>query len=295
MKATGEVMAIDRTFGAALNKALRGLEQPAAGVLAEDPAWAAELDAIGRGPLVEPARLARFLEASDSRLWRVLALLRRGVAVAVLHTASGIAAWFLAEMARLVALERALHDAGDPVPIELMVEAKRAGYGDRDIATVSGSSTEDVAARREALDLHPGFAMVDTCAAEFAARTPYFYSTYAAAGSPPEADPVARPAALVIGSGPVRIGQGIEFDYCAVQAAATLRTMGVKAVMANSNPETVSTDFDASDRLYFEPLDDESVRAIVRAETPPGAPLLETLVQFGGQTPLNLAASLAAG
>jgi carbamoyl-phosphate synthase large subunit len=137
--------------------------------------------------------------------------------------------------------------------------------------------------------------MVDTCAAEFAARTPYFYSTYAAAGSPPEALPVERPAALVVGSGPVRIGQGIEFDYCAVQAAATLRSMGVQAVMVNSNPETVSTDFDASARLYFEPLDDESVCAIVAAETPPGAPRLGALVQFGGQTPLNLAAPLAAG
>ena len=151
-----------------------------------------------------------------------------------------------------------------------------------------------MAAERDALGLQPGFAMVDTCAAEFAAQTPYFYATYAAAGSPPEAPPVARPAALVIGSGPVRIGQGIEFDYCAVQAAATLRALGWQAVMVNSNPETVSTDFDASSRLYFEPLDLESVLAVVAVETPPGSPLLPALVQFGGQTPLNLAAPLAA-
>jgi carbamoyl-phosphate synthase large subunit len=135
--------------------------------------------------------------------------------------------------------------------------------------------------------------MVDTCAAEFAAETPYFYATYAAAGSPPEADPVARPAALVIGSGPVRIGQGIEFDYCAVQAARTLRAEGGSAVMVNSNPETVSTDFDASSRLYFEPLDAESVLEVIAAETPPGGGGPPALVQFGGQTPLNLAAQLA--
>ena len=136
--------------------------------------------------------------------------------------------------------------------------------------------------------------MVDTCAAEFAAETPYFYATYAAAGSPPEAPPVTRPAALVIGSGPVRIGQGIEFDYCAVQAAESLRRLGWSAVMVNSNPETVSTDFDASSRLYFEPLDPESVIGVIEAETGAGEPLLPAFVQFGGQTPLNLAAPLAA-
>ena len=134
--------------------------------------------------------------------------------------------------------------------------------------------------------------MVDTCAAEFAAETPYFYATYAAAGSAPEATPVPRPAAIVIGSGPVRIGQGIEFDYCAVQAARTLREGGLAAVMVNSNPETVSTDFDASSRLYFEPLDAESVLAVIAAERRDGEGPLPALVQFGGQTPLNLAARL---
>jgi carbamoyl-phosphate synthase large subunit len=136
--------------------------------------------------------------------------------------------------------------------------------------------------------------MVDTCAAEFAAETPYFYSTYASAGSPPEAPPVARPGALVIGSGPVRIGQGIEFDYCAVQAAEVLRREGHSAVMVNSNPETVSTDFDASTRLYFEPLDPESVRSIVEFEAAGSADPLPAVVAFGGQTPLNLAAPLVA-
>jgi carbamoyl-phosphate synthase large subunit len=151
----------------------------------------------------------------------------------------------------------------------------------------------DIRARRDALGLHPGFAMVDTSAAEFAAETPYFYSTYAAAGSPPEAPPVDRPASVVIGSGPVRIGQGIEFDYCAVQAADALRRLGRSAIMVNSNPETVSTDFDASTRLYFESLDAESVAEVFRAEAVDGVPP-DAFIQFGGQTPLGLAGAVAA-
>ncbi len=341
MKATGEVMAIDRTFGAALNKALRGLEQAGAGLLAEDPAWGPTLDYLA-GPVRPGARearlrreelvgevfvgddglvcadranavvagrplvLRRFLAPSDSRLWRLLALLRRGIPAQELQATTGIAPWFLAEMERLVDLEGRLREArfganrSGGVPDLLLVSAKRAAFGDRDIATLTGLTPAAVAAQRHAIGLEPGYAMVDTCAAEFAAVTPYFYSTYAAAGSPPEAPPVARPAALVIGSGPVRIGQGIEFDYCAVRAAETLRADGWQAVMVNSNPETVSTDFDASSRLYFEPLDVESVVAVIRAEggladgpAGDGGPL-GVLVQFGGQTPLNLAAPLAA-
>ena len=171
---------------------------------------------------------------------------------------------------------------------------KRAGFGDRELAQMAGVDAEAIRLARMELGLVPGYAMVDTCAAEFAAETPYFYATYAAAGSEPELPPVERPAALVIGSGPVRIGQGIEFDYCAVQAAAELRERGWQAVMINSNPETVSTDFDASSRLYFEPLDPESVRSVAEAESTDGRPMLGAFVQFGGQTPLNLAESLAA-
>ncbi len=364
MKATGEVMAIDRTFGAVLNKALRGLEQAGAGLLVEDPAWGPTLDYLagpvrvggaGRRPhaglatrrsdgpdtlrreelvgevfvgddglvcanranavaAARPVVLRRFLAPSDSRLWRLLALLRRGIPAQELQQVTGIAPWFLAEMERLVDLEGRLRGARREtartgrIPEALLVAAKRAAFGDRDIATLTGLPPAAVAAQRHAIGLEPGYAMVDTCAAEFAAATPYFYSTYAAAGSPPEAPPVARPAALVIGSGPVRIGQGIEFDYCAVRAAETLRADGWQAVMVNSNPETVSTDFDASSRLYFEPLDVESILAVVRAEGgldvdavdlragsagSEGGPL-GALVQFGGQTPLNLAAPLAA-
>ncbi|MDQ2966612.1 MAG: carbamoyl-phosphate synthase large subunit, partial [Chloroflexota bacterium] len=285
MKATGEVMAIDRTFGSALNKALRGLEQAGAGPLAEDPAWNPTLDYLAAvyagepdedepiqwvdeaGQTCESTRFAqrsgapivlrRFLEPSDSRLWRILGLLRRGVPDAVIQGATGIAPWFLGELHRNVALEAEVRTYGarlaDPRDAEaatLLATVKRAGFGDRELATIAGVTPDALRITRLALGLVPGYAMVDTCAAEFAAETPYFYSTYAAAGSPPEAPPVERPAALVIGSGPVRIGQGIEFDYCAVHAADSLLRAGWQGVMINSNAETVSTDFDASSRLY---------------------------------------------
>ncbi|MBA2374417.1 MAG: ATP-grasp domain-containing protein, partial [Chloroflexi bacterium] len=335
MKATGEVMAIDRTFGSALNKALRGLEQAGAGPLAEDPSWDPTFHYLAAvyarhprdddgaeddGPIrwvdetgaacestrhaqrtAAPIVLRRFLEPSDSRLWRILGLLRRGVPEATVQEATGIASWFLAEMGRNVALEADVIEAGarliDPTDVpaaELLATVKRAGFGDRELAGLAGTDEVAVRAARLVLGLRPGYAMVDTCAAEFAAETPYFYATYAAAGSNPEAPPVARPAALVIGSGPVRIGQGIEFDYCAVQAASTLRGAGWSAIMINSNPETVSTDFDASTRLYFEPLDAESVRSVIDAESPDGTELVPVVVAYGGQTPLNLAAPLAA-
>jgi carbamoyl-phosphate synthase large subunit len=330
MKATGEVMAIDRTFGSALNKALRGLEQAGVGPLAEDPGWRPAFDYLAavyggdreedepirwvdeRGEACESTRHAQraaapivlhsFLGPSDSRLWRILGLLRRGVPEATIQETTGIGAWFLAEMGRNVALEAQvsvygprLSDPADAEAMRLLATAKRAGFGDRELGGLAGVDAAAVREARLAVGLVPGYAMVDTCAAEFAAETPYFYATYAAAGSSPEAPPVARPAALVIGSGPVRIGQGIEFDYCAVQAADTLRRAGWQAVMINSNPETVSTDFDASSRLYFEPLDPESVRSVVEAETGPDGAQLPVMVQFGGQTPLNLAAPLAAG
>jgi carbamoyl-phosphate synthase large subunit len=325
MKATGEVMAIDRTFGSALNKALRALEQAGAGWLAENAGWQATLDYLMEPAVAEPAfvtvdtsglvceakahaeRMAypivlkRFLAPSDSRLWRILALLRRGMPAERIRGVTGISAWFLWEFERAIALEREVRKMGariaeprDDEAATLLATVKRAGFGDRELAQIAGVSAEAIRLARMELGLVPGYAMVDTCAAEFAAETPYLYATYAAAGSEPELPPVERPAALVIGSGPVRIGQGIEFDYCAVQAAAELRERGWQAVMINSNPETVSTDFDASSRLYFEPLDPESVRSVVEAESPNGRPMLGAFVQFGGQTPLNLAESLAA-
>jgi carbamoyl-phosphate synthase large subunit len=290
MKATGEVMAIDRTFGSALNKALRGLEQAGSGYLYEDDSWAAEIAAGD----AEAGDLERFLAPSDSRLWRLLACLRRGVGPDDLERATGMAPWFIGELARLVTLEQQLRTAGRNFDDETLVAAKRASFGDRDIATLTGLTAREVAERRVALGLRPGFAMVDTSAAEFPAETPYFYSTYAASESPPEASPVAPPAAVVIGSGPVRIGQGIEFDYCAVQAADALRRLGWQAIMVNSNPETVSTDFDASSRLYFESLDAESVLEVFATEYDSVAGRPAAFVQFGGQTPLGLAPALDA-
>jgi carbamoyl-phosphate synthase large subunit len=325
MKATGEVMAIDRTFGSALNKALRALEQAGAGFLAENAGWQATLEylmepapaepefmPIDRSGLLCEARayaeraaypivLKQFLAPSDSRFWRILALLRRGMPAETIRGVTGISAWFLWEFERAIALEHEVRSFGarmaDPRDGEaatLLATVKRAGFGDRELGQMAGVDAEAIRLCRMELGLVPGYAMVDTCAAEFAAETPYFYATYAASGSEPEVPPVRRPAALVIGSGPVRIGQGIEFDYCAVQAAAELREQGWQAVMINSNPETVSTDFDASSRLYFEPLDPESVRSVVEAESPDGLELMGAFVQFGGQTPLNLAEPLAA-
>jgi carbamoyl-phosphate synthase large subunit len=344
MKATGEVMAIDRTFGSALNKALRALEQGGAGFLAENAGWQSTLDYlmepevsqesvyVDRGGLMCEARshaeraaypivLKRFLAPSDSRLWRILALLRRGMPAERIRGVTGISAWFLWEFERAIALEHEVRrfgarmaDATDEDAATLLATVKRAGFGDRELAQMASAgpgagagagggagavTAESIRLARMELGLVPGYAMVDTCAAEFAAETPYFYATYAASGAEPELPAVERPAALVIGSGPVRIGQGIEFDYCAVHAAAELRDQGWQAVMINSNPETVSTDFDASSRLYFEPLDPESVRSVIEAESPVAAdgtarPLLGAFVQFGGQTPLNLAEPLAA-
>ena len=263
MKATGEVMAIDRTFGAALNKALRGLEQAGAGPLGEDATWAPTFDYLAavyggdhdaddplapagedtvirwideRGEACESSRFAqrsaapivlrRFVEPSDSRLWRVLGLLRRGVPQEVIRAATGISPWVLAEMGRNIRLEHDVRAAGatlvdtaDAAGASLLATAKRAAFSDSDLGGLAGVPEAAVREARATLGLAPGYAMVDTCAAEFAAETPYFYSTYASAGSPPEAPPAPRPGALVIGSGPVRIGQGIEFDYCAVQAA----------------------------------------------------------------------------
>ena len=215
-----------------------------------------------------PIVLRRFLAPSDSRLWRVLACCAAACPEAEIHEATGITPVVPGRVGPSVALEHEVRAPGrgwptraDPDAATLLATAKRAGFGDRELAALAGRRARRRSARRAtALGLRPGYAMVDTCAAEFAAETPYFYATYAAAGLAAGGAAGRRPAALVIGSGPVRIGQGIEFDYCAVHAAESLRRQGWSAVMINSNPETVSTDFDASTRLYFEPLDPESRR-----------------------------------
>ncbi|TMF27121.1 MAG: carbamoyl-phosphate synthase large subunit [Chloroflexi bacterium] len=279
MKATGEVMAIDRTFEAALQKALRSLEVKAQGLLWEAPAWV---------DVVDPTEFTdRFLTgpATDDRLWRIFAALRRGASIELLRERTRIDAWFLRKIARIVRFAENDLQGKTPTPA-LLRSAKRLGFADADIATLTGMLAADVRRLRLQWDIRPVYKMVDTCAAEFEAVTPYFYSTYEQEN---EAMPLAGPKAVILGSGPIRIGQGIEFDCCCVQSAAALRERGVAAIMVNSNPETVSTDFDASARLYFDPLDEESIAAILDNE---GIPL-PVLAQFGGQTALNLAERLA--
>ena len=273
MKATGEVMAIDRTFEAALQKAVRSLEIGRRTLLWEDPAFA-------------DAALERPLTPTDERLWSLMAALRRGADVMTIARATGIDPWFLDRLCAIIALERRL--LAEPLTPDLMRTAKRAGFADIQIGVLADRLPEQVRTQRLEWNIRPTYKMVDTCAAEFEAATPYFYSTYEEEN---EAPPLPGNRALVIGSGPIRIGQGIEFDYCSVQAARALRDAGYAAIMANSNPETVSTDFDTSDRLYFEPLDEESVRDILDNEAGDGeAP--PSILQFGGQTAVGLAAPL---
>ena len=276
MKATGEVMAIDRTFEAALQKAVRSLEVGGRSVLWEDrDAEANPLDAAAI--------------PTDNRLWHVLAAIRAGVGLDEIAQRSAIDPWFLDRFHALIKMERRL--LSEPLAPALMRAAKRIGFADEQIANLAGTVTERVREQRCAWGIRPVYKMVDTCAAEFDAVTPYFYSTYEDEN---EAQPEAGKRALVIGSGPIRIGQGIEFDYASVKAAQALHAAGWSAIMANSNPETVSTDFDTSDRLYFEPLDEEAVRDILENEdaADDAQDDVASILQFGGQTAINLAGPL---
>src|SRR5438876_3218892 len=275
MKATGEVMAIDRSFEAALGKAVRSLEFGSRSLLWEDPAWR---DIDPRDYVGIP---------TDERLWAVLASLRRGATPDELSQMSGIDPWFLHKLNAIVRMESRL--LAEPLTPDLLRQGKRLGLSDADIATLADRLPEQVRYLREEWGVLPVYKMVDTCAAEFEAETPYFYSTY---DSENEAEALPGKKALVVGSGPIRIGQGIEFDYSAVHAAWALQEAGVAAIMANSNPETVSTDFDTSDRLYFEPLDEEAIRDFLANETNNGTGP-PSIVQFGGQTAINLAWPLA--
>jgi len=279
MKATGEVMAIDRSFEGAIQKAVRSLETTGKDLGWEDPTWGDN-----------PERIHELVSRpNDLRLWALMAALRRGVTPEQLHELSSIDLWFLWKLERIVKLEQQL--ATDELTDDLLWEAKRAGFSDAQIGNLAGRSASDIRARRRQLNMTPVYKMVDTCAGEFEAATPYFYSTYELED---EAAPLRGDRAMVIGSGPIRIGQGIEFDYCSVQAALALREAGVQSIMVNSNPETVSTDFDASDRLYFEPLDRESVEEILYHEAEGRIEDYPPLVlQFGGQTAINLAEPLS--
>ena len=276
MKATGEVMAIDRSFEAALQKAVRSLEIGGRSVLWEDANAEDEPTLAAETP-------------TDIRLWHLLAAVRSGVSIAEIARRTGVDPWFLERLEAIVQMERRL--LAEPLTPTLMRRAKRMGFADEQIANLAGSVDERIREQRLAWGIKPVYKMVDTCAAEFDAVTPYFYSTYEDEN---EAEPQPGKRALVIGSGPIRIGQGIEFDYASVKAAQALRAAGWGAVMANSNPETVSTDFDTSDRLYFEPLDEEAVRDILENEdgSRNGNGGVASILQFGGQTAINLAGPL---
>jgi carbamoyl-phosphate synthase large subunit len=270
MKATGEVMAIERSFEAALNKAVRSLEVGGRTLLWERPEW--------RGGGEFP------LTATDERLWALMAALRRGAKALDVARHTGVDPWFLERLENIVTMEKRL--LGEDLHPELLLAAKRLGFSDEMIGQLADRLPEQVRELRRELGIRPVYKMVDTCAAEFDAVTPYFYSTYETEN---EALPEDEGAALVVGSGPIRIGQGIEFDYASVHAAWALQDAGLRAIMANSNPETVSTDFDTSDRLYFEPLDEEGVRDILENEQGPRPQAPPSIVQFGGQTAINLA------
>ena len=282
MKATGEVMAIDRSFEAAFQKAVRSLEITNRSLLWEDSGWDRSDAGLSERFPIGP---------NDERLWALMAALRRDVSAEELSRATGIDPWFTRAFHRIARMEERLID--EALTPELLWMAKRLGFGDEKIGILSDRSPERVRALRREWDIRPVYKMVDTCAAEFEAQTPYFYSTYEQEN---EALPTADSKALVLGSGPIRIGQGIEFDYCSVHAAWALQEEGVQSVMVNSNPETVSTDFDTSDRLYFEPLDEESVRDILENEAvetaDDGVVMPPSMVQFGGQTAINLSQSL---
>jgi len=287
MKSVGEVMALGRTFPEALNKAIQSLE---IGVDAPD----------GSGPARRPPETAETLASlqipTADRLFRVYRALRQGLPLEAVAQASGYDAWFLAQLQEMQAVERRLVEIAQEKDAlqgaafkSALREAKEMGFADSYLERLlSPFLPADRPFRhlREALGIRPTFQRVDTCAAEFEAQTPYLYSSYALED---ESRPTSRPKILILGGGPNRIGQGIEFDYCCCQAAFALSSMGYETLMHNCNPETVSTDYDTADRLYFEPLTLEHVLNVVQAERPLGV-----IVQFGGQTPLNLARDLEA-
>ena len=278
MRSVGEVMAIGRTFKEAYLKALRSLE--------------AQQLALESPPLPEDAneRLRILREGlripRPERPWLVVAAFREGLSVEEVHALSRIDPWFLRQIAELIQEAKALEALGklERVPEQLLRTAKSHGFSDRYLGSLWGQSEAEVRLARHARGVRPVYKRVDTCAAEFEAYTPYLYSSYE---DEDEAPPTERQKVLILGSGPIRIGQGIEFDYCCVHAAFALREAGFETIMVNCNPETVSTDYDTSDRLYFEPLTLEDVLEISEREKPLGA-----IVQFGGQTPLRLSVPL---
>ena len=287
MKSVGEVMAIGRTFKEAFMKAFRSLELGNAGLLF------GQVSAGGREGLSEEEEngaLQRGLSVpTERRMWSVFRALERGWTVEDIHQATKIDRWFLVQFSQIVELQRSAALVGlRGMSADLMRALKRAGIADRELATVLGADEGAVRHRRQELGLKPAYKRIDTCAAEFESFTPYMYGTYE---KECEADPTPRQKVVILGSGPNRIGQGIEFDYCCCHAAFALREEGFETVMVNCNPETVSTDYDTVDRLYFEPLTFEDVAAILTREQEGGGEV-SCVVQYGGQTPLKLSLAL---
>ena len=288
MKSVGEAMAIGRTFGESLQKALRSLETGLDGL------DEIEIEGLGGGDDKAVLRAALGRPTPD-RLLVAGQALRAGMTPAEIHRACRIDPWFLERLDEIVALEARVRAHGIPADAGNLRMLKAAGFSDRRLASLAGTDEAAVTAVRQGLGVRPVYKRIDTCAAEFASPTAYMYSTYAPpfAGAAPadEAQPSAREKVMILGGGPNRIGQGIEFDYCCCHASFALRERGFETIMVNCNPETVSTDYDTSDRLYFEPLTAEDVLEILAKEGEAGA-LKGVIVQFGGQTPLKLAHAL---
>jgi carbamoyl-phosphate synthase large subunit len=285
MKSVGEAMAIGRSFAEALQKGLRSMETGLSGLDEVEPPGGGNLDAY-RAALSAP-RPDRLLMAAQA--------MRAGLSTRDIHAATKFNPWFLRELEKIVAAEMLLKTTGLPKEAGALRRVKALGFSDRRLAQLTRQKESDIAAAREKLGVHPVYKRIDTCAAEFASATAYMYSTYEGGYGTPscESNPTGRDKIVILGGGPNRIGQGIEFDYCCVHAAYALRDAGFETIMVNCNPETVSTDYDTSDRLYFEPLTAEDVIALVRREQSNGK-VLGCIVQYGGQTPLKLSQALPA-
>ncbi|MEX2298986.1 MAG: carbamoyl-phosphate synthase large subunit, partial [Dongiaceae bacterium] len=283
MKSVGEAMSIGRSFQEAVQKALRSMETGLTGFN--------EVEGCDAGSV--RARLGR---ATPDRLLVIADAFRYGLTVEEIHAICHYDPWFLREIQAIVATEAVVRSSGLPSDATALRRLKRRGFSDARLAELTGKEEADVAAARRAAKVHPVYKRIDTCAAEFASATSYMYGCYEGGSDMPpecEAEPSDRRKVMILGGGPNRIGQGIEFDYCCVHAAYALRDAGIETIMVNCNPETVSTDYDTSDRLYFEPLTAEDVIEIARVEQSRGT-LMGVIVQFGGQTPLKLAGALEA-
>jgi carbamoyl-phosphate synthase large subunit len=288
MKSVGEVMSIGRSFAESAQKALRSLETGLTGFN--------EVEIPGAAGGDKNAVRAALAKPTPDRLLVIAQAYRHGLSTAEIHAACKYDPWFLEQIRQVVAAEAEVRKSGVPSDAPSLLRLKQLGFADARLAELVGLDEAEIAARRRALHLHPVYKRIDTCAAEFPSLTPYMYSTYEGDGfAAPEceADPSNRRKVVILGGGPNRIGQGIEFDYCCVHAAYSLKESGIETIMVNCNPETVSTDYDTSDRLYFEPLTAEDVIELVRVEQKRGE-LLGVIVQLGGQTPLKLAAALEA-